>query len=138
MSGVGVDMRIAVGFDGSELSRVALTMAEAHARAFNAEVHVFSLTPHSPELNAPEIEAAEATLKDIKIRLDKEGLPCETHLVIRSLTQGEDLVNLTRVHKIDEIIIGVKRRSRVGKFLMGSTAQFIILNCECPVVVVKK
>jgi nucleotide-binding universal stress UspA family protein len=134
---MGVDMKIAVGFDGSELSKVALKMAEAHARVFNAEIHVFTLTPHSPELNAPEIAAAEDKLKDIKMHLNKEGIPCETHLVIRSLTQGEDLVNLTRVHKIDEIIIGVKKRSRVGKFLMGSTAQFIILNCECPVVVVK-
>ncbi|MFH0726006.1 MAG: universal stress protein [Pseudomonadota bacterium] len=130
-------MKIAVGFDGSDLSKMALKMAEAHARVFNAEIHVFTLTPHSPELNAPEVEAAEARLKDIKVRLTEEGIPCETHLVIRSLTQGEDLVNLTHVHKVDEIIIGVKKRSRVGKFLMGSTAQFIILNCECPVVVVK-
>jgi nucleotide-binding universal stress UspA family protein len=130
-------MKIAVGFDGSELSEAALKMAENHARVFNAEIHVFTLTPHSPELNAPEVETAEARLKDIKARLNKGGIPCETYLVIRSLTQGEDLVNLTRVHKIDEIIIGVKKRSRVGKFLMGSTAQFIILNCDCPVVVVK-
>ena len=71
------------------------------------------------------------------MRLNKEGIPCETHLGIRSLSQGEDLVNLTRDHKIDEIVIGVKKRSRVGKLLMGSTAQFIILNCECPVVLVK-
>jgi len=35
---MGVDMRIAVGFDGSELSKVALKMAKAHARAFNAEI----------------------------------------------------------------------------------------------------
>jgi nucleotide-binding universal stress UspA family protein len=137
MCGVGAQMRIAVGFDGSELSKLALKMAEAHARAFNAEIHVMTLTPHSPELNAPEIEAAEAKLKDIKAYLTKEGISCETYLIIRSLTQGEDLVNLTRDHKIDELIIGVKKRSRVGKFLMGSTAQYIILNCECPVVVVK-
>ncbi|MBI5594293.1 MAG: universal stress protein [Deltaproteobacteria bacterium] len=130
-------MRIAVGFNGSELSKVALKMAEAHARAFNAEIYVFTLTPHSPELNVPEIEAAETKLKDIKARLNKEGIPCETHLVIRSLSYGEDLVSLTRDHKIDEFVIGVKNRSRVGKFFMGSTAQFIILNCECPVVVVK-
>jgi nucleotide-binding universal stress UspA family protein len=130
-------MKIAVGFDGSELSKEALKMAQAHARAFNAEIHVFTLTPHSPELNAPEIEALEAKLKEIKAALIKDGISCETHLIIRSLSRGEDLVNLTRDHQVDEIIIGVKKRSRVGKFLMGSTAQFVILNCECPVVVVK-
>jgi nucleotide-binding universal stress UspA family protein len=133
----GAAMRIAVGFNGSDRSREALKVAEAHAKAFNAEIHVFTLTAHSPELNTPEIEAAEGELKSLKERLTNAGFVCETHLVIRSLTQGEDLVNLVREHKIDELILGVRKRSRVGKFLMGSTAQFVILNSECPIVVVK-
>jgi nucleotide-binding universal stress UspA family protein len=131
-------MRIAVGFNGSELSREALNIAKEHAMAFSAEVHIFTLTAHSPELNSPELKTIRKELDEIKDRFNQEGISCETHLIIRSLTQGEDLVNLTRDHKIDEIVIGVKKRSRVGKFLMGSTAQFIILNCDCPVIVVKK
>lgn len=130
-------MKIAVGFDGSELSREALKLGEVHAKTFDAEIHVFTLTAHSPELNTPEIEAATGELAGIKDRLTQAGLSCETHLVTRSLTPGEDLVNLTKEYDIDELIIGVKKRSRVGKFLMGSTAQFIMLNCDCPVVVVK-
>jgi len=38
---------------------------------------------------------------------------------------------------VDEIIVGVKRRSKVGKLLMGSTAQYVILQAPCPVVTVK-
>lgn len=133
----GAAMRIAVGYNGSERAREALKMAEAHAKAFNAEIHVFTLTAHSPELNTAEIKAAEGELKSIKERFTKAGISCETHLVIRSLTQGEDLVNLVKEHNIDELVLGVRKRSRVGKFLMGSTAQFVILNSACPVVVVK-
>jgi nucleotide-binding universal stress UspA family protein len=33
--------------------------------------------------------------------------------------------------------VGVKRRSKVGKILMGSTAQFVVLQAPCPVVSVK-
>jgi nucleotide-binding universal stress UspA family protein len=37
----------------------------------------------------------------------------------------------------NEIIVGVKRRSKLGKLLMGSTAQHVILNAPCPVVSIK-
>ena len=40
-------------------------------------------------------------------------------------------------NEIDEIIVGVRRRSKVGKLLLGSTAQHLILNAACPVVSVK-
>ncbi len=36
--------------------------------------------------------------------------------------------------QINEIIVGVRMRSKVGKLLMGSTAQHVILNAPCPVV----
>ena len=39
--------------------------------------------------------------------------------------------------QVEEIIIGVRRRSKVGKLLFGSTAQYVILNAPCPVVSVK-
>jgi nucleotide-binding universal stress UspA family protein len=50
---------------------------------------------------------------------------------------GENLIWLAELSKIDEIIIGVRRRSKVGKLLMGSTAQYVILNAPCPVITIK-
>jgi nucleotide-binding universal stress UspA family protein len=38
---------------------------------------------------------------------------------------------------MEEIIIGVRRRSKVGKLLFGSTAQYVILKAPCPVVSVR-
>ena len=49
-------------------------------------------------------------------------------------TPGERLAN---ENGIDEVIIGVHRRSKVGKLVFGSTAQYVILNAPCPVVAVK-
>jgi nucleotide-binding universal stress UspA family protein len=57
--------------------------------------------------------------------------------LIRGLSPGEDIVEFAKENKIDEIIVGVKRRSKVGKLLMGSTAQVVILQASCPVISVK-
>ena len=41
------------------------------------------------------------------------------------------------VVKIDEIIIGVRKRTKVGKLLLGSTAQYVVLHAPCPVITIK-
>jgi nucleotide-binding universal stress UspA family protein len=38
---------------------------------------------------------------------------------------------------IDLIVIGVRRRSPVGKLVLGSNAQDILLRADCPVLAVK-
>ena len=89
----------------------------------------------SPFLNS--LELARHGLEWVKSTFDEKKVPCATHLLIRGLSAGEDLVEFARDNKIDEIIVGVRLRSKVGKLLMGSTAQFVILEANCPVVTVK-
>ena len=49
-----------------------------------------------------------------------------------------DLMSLQPTeNKIDEIMIGVRSRSKVGKLIFGSTAQAVILGAHCPVMTVK-
>jgi nucleotide-binding universal stress UspA family protein len=57
--------------------------------------------------------------------------------LIRGLAPGEDLVDFARDNQADMIVVGVKRRSKMGKLLMGSTAQYVVLQASCPVVTVK-
>jgi nucleotide-binding universal stress UspA family protein len=69
--------------------------------------------------------------------MDAEGIASETHVLVRGLTPGEDIVDFAVDKKVDEIIIGIEKRSKVGKLLFGSNAQYIILEAPCPVVSVK-
>ncbi|MFW6334570.1 MAG: universal stress protein [Desulfosalsimonas sp.] len=53
------------------------------------------------------------------------------------MTPDEDLVAYATEQQVDEIVIGIRKRSKMGKLLFGSTAQFLILNAPCPVLTVK-
>jgi nucleotide-binding universal stress UspA family protein len=57
--------------------------------------------------------------------------------LVRGLPAGEDLVNFSKEAQVHEIIIGIRNRSKVGKLIFGSTAQFVILEANCPVLSVK-
>ena len=130
-------MKIMVGYDGSDASKEALRSARLHAKAFNATVHVVRSMEGGEEGKREDIKAAETELEWCKTFIEKEGLTCETHLLIRGLNPGEDLVTFAKEKSVDEVFVGVKRRSRVGKMLMGSNAQYVILKAPCTVVTVK-
>ena len=130
-------MKILVGYDGTSAAKEALNLAKVHAKAFGAEVDIVTSMEKGTENEREAIEQAERGLEWAKSLFEEGDIPCNTHLLIRGLTPGEDLVQFAEESKSDEILVGVKRRSKVGKLLMGSTAQFVILKASCPVVSVK-
>nr|MCU0563767.1 universal stress protein [Desulfobacterales bacterium] len=67
----------------------------------------------------------------------EEGLECESLLSVRGMEIGEDILKIAEEKQAEEIVIGIQRKSKVGKLLFGSTAQFIIMNAACPVVTVR-
>jgi nucleotide-binding universal stress UspA family protein len=103
----------------------------------DASVEVVTSMQKGTESQRKEIEQAERGLEYAKSIFEEDNIACNTHLLIRGLSAGEDLVEFANENGVDEIIVGVKRRSKVGKLLMGSTAQYVILQAECPVVSVK-
>lgn len=129
-------MKILVGYDGSNAALDALRLAVKHAKAFDAKVEIVRSLKGGEEDKEEKVHIANSQLTFAEEFLNKEKIPCETHLLVRGLTPGEDLVRFARDKEIDSIIIGVKRRSKVGKLLFGSNAQFVILKAPCPVITV--
>ena len=132
-------MKILVPFNNrSSSSRLALDLAKEHARGYEAEVLVAtSADPTKNEKDLPPKEEAEKALSEVEKEFEQAGIPCSTHLLIRGYSRGEDLVLFAREKEVDEIIVGVEKKSRVGKFFLGSVAQHLILKAPCPVVSVK-
>ena len=131
-------MNILVGYDGSNAAKDALKLAKNRAKAFGAKIRVVkSVTRHHP-LDFSLIQVAEENLeREIRNQFNGDITNYETHLLISSSSTGQNLVQIAEQEKIDEIIIGVRRRSKVGKLLLGSTAQYVILHAPCPVITVK-
>jgi nucleotide-binding universal stress UspA family protein len=130
-------MKILVGYDGSAPSKEALSLARKHAAAFSATIDVVTSMEGGTGNPQEEIEKAERGLEWAKSLFTDKHIPCKSHLLIRGMSPGDDLVEFAKDNKVDEIVVGVKRRSKVGKLLLGSTAQYVILYAHCPVVTVK-
>ena len=130
-------MKIMVGYDQSNVAKEALNLAKKHAKAFDAKVYVVRSLSQSREMKREDIQKAEQELENIRRSFRDEGIECKTEAIVSAITPGEDLVQFVSERKIDEIIVGVKRRSKVGKLIFGSNAQYIILMAQCPVVAVK-
>ncbi len=130
-------MKILVGYDGSNSAKDALALAKKHAAAFDAKVIIVSSLAGGSVTHAVEVTHATEDLEFAKKMFDGDGIECETKLLVRGMTPGEDIVEYAKEKAIDEIIIGIKRRSKVGKLLFGSNAQYVIIKAPCPVVTVK-
>jgi nucleotide-binding universal stress UspA family protein len=130
-------MCIMVAYDGSEASKEALALAKAHAKAFNDKIEVVRAAEHSADLEYPDINRMEQNLdKEIKSLMNGEKIPFTTTLLVGSSTAGEEIVRHLTVKNCREICLGIRRHSKVGKLLFGSTAQYVILNAPCPVVTI--
>jgi nucleotide-binding universal stress UspA family protein len=130
-------MKILVGYNGSNGSEAALRVAQKHANVFKADIHILTSLEQSSTLEKSDIEKAESELEYSRTPFNIDDIPCEIHVVVNYLTPGEDLVQFAADNRIDEIFIGIEKRSKVGKVVFGSTAQYVILNAPCPVVAVK-
>ena len=130
-------MKILVGYDGSDVSKAALDLAIIHAKAFHAKIYVVFSMIGGREIPRQAFINAEHELSYAENLLKQEQIECEIKLSVRGLEVGEDIVIFAEEIKADEIIIGIRMRSKVEKFLLGSIAQYIMLKAHCPVVGVK-
>jgi nucleotide-binding universal stress UspA family protein len=130
-------MNIAIGYRKDGVADNILKLAAEHAKAFNGKVFIVSSLKGGEGEKIGELDKAESAMKYAKDFFATKGIPCEEKLLVRGLTPGEDLVQFAEENNIDEIIVGVVKVSKVGKLLMGSTAQYVILHAPCPVISVK-
>ncbi|QAY64775.1 universal stress protein [Xylanimonas allomyrinae] len=121
-------MTVVVSHLNNPEGRQALSTAVAEARARSARLVVVApAVPHE----APGGEA----LAEVLARLDQFGV---THEVVTAPGDlAEALVDAAVRTRAELIVIGLRRRSPVGKLILGAGAQRILLDAPCPVLAVK-
>jgi nucleotide-binding universal stress UspA family protein len=130
-------MKIMVCYRETKTEIKLLDRAVIHAKAFKGIILLVTSMRGGEEIELKEFTRAEEALEKAKEFCENQGIKAETKLLVRGRSAGEDLLQFSREEKPDEIMIGIKSRSKVGKLLFGSTAQSVILKANCPVLCVK-
>ena len=132
-------MKIVVGYVNTDESKAALEWAVKEAKERGGQVVVVHSIRGGGSIEAEQEEVLtyRNELDEIERRLTDEGVPHTVRRLIRGLTPAEDLIRVVAEEGADMIAIGLRRRSRTGKLIMGSDALEILLQAECPVVGIK-
>ena len=132
-------MKIMVCYDGSKEAKAALKMAQKNAKLYDAKMEVVKTITREIPLEHSFVEKEDKKLqREIKDLLGEGDFPYEVELLVTSLAAGEELVKFAEDWKMDQMYIGIVKKSKVGKFIFGSTAQHVILHAPCPVVTVQE
>ena len=85
----------------------------------------------------PAAVGLREALEDLRVRLTGEGVAVTVRDLVRGKDPSDDLIEVAEKENAALIVIGLRRRSPVGKLLLGSNAQEILLHADCPVLAVK-
>jgi nucleotide-binding universal stress UspA family protein len=135
-------VRIVVGHHRTPEGQAALDRAVELARQPGGELHLVGLVPlphNDDEVRAYERSRAEREkeLEKVAETFRDDGLTCQVHVPNGVRRPADAILSVARIEGADLIVIGMRRRSRVGKLVLGSTAQEVLLDAECDVLSVK-
>jgi nucleotide-binding universal stress UspA family protein len=130
-------MAVVVGYVPTAEGRAALRQAAQECKLRNTRLVVINSQRGGNAFGAQDAARSEEDLRDVRATLDEQGLEHEVRQLVRGLEPAEDLIAVAEEVAADVIVIGLRRRSPVGKLILGSNAQRILLDAPCPVLAVK-
>jgi nucleotide-binding universal stress UspA family protein len=127
---------VVVGWVNSPEGQAAVEAAVEEVRRRKGRLVVVHSSRGGDEDARTVVQTRDA-LADLESRLGAEGLEVTVRDYVRGNDPADDLIDVAEKDGAVLIVIGLRRRSPVGKLLMGSNAQEILLRADCPVLAVK-
>lgn len=128
---------VVVGFVPKPEGEAALATAIKEAKLRSATLVVVNSHRGGPSFDGEAAVKAEEQMEDVKQQLDASGLTYDVRQLVRGFEPSEDLIKVAEDADAELIVIGLRRRTPVGKLILGSNAQRVLLDAHCPVLAVK-
>lgn len=126
-----------VCYEDSDIAAQTLELAQAYAKSWQVAIDVVSTFKREAPLPTAQAQKLEQNFRaEIDEQFKQTKIPYEVYFLIDIYSSGEQLVNFAKSKNYQFIFIGISKRSKVGKTLFGSTAQYVILNAPYPVITV--
>ena len=128
-------MKILVGYIPTPEGLAAIDWAVEYAQTVGGDLTVVNTGKdgdysHAQFATAQDIDALDA-------QLSKQGIVHDIRRPTDGLPASDSILTTATEIDADLIVIGLRRRSAVGKLITGSSAQAILLGADCAVVGVK-
>jgi nucleotide-binding universal stress UspA family protein len=127
---------VVLGYVAKPEGEAALAASISEARLRQADLVV--VNSHRAHQRDPAThERLQAELDEVRARVEKAGVTVHVRHAETGLEAAEDLLAVAEEVGAELVVIGLRRRTPVGKLILGSNAQRVLLDAPCPVLAVK-
>ncbi|KSU66403.1 universal stress protein [Arthrobacter sp. NIO-1057] len=128
-------MTIVVGYIPSEEGEAALATAIDEAQRRNARLVVVNSSKGDQLVDDRLIDAKQ--YHELEARLTQSGVDFWIERKSQGIDAADQILQVAEAQRAQLIVIGLRKRTAMGKFLMGSVAQRVLLQAGCPVLSLK-
>ncbi|HET8662801.1 MAG TPA: universal stress protein [Nocardioides sp.] len=128
---------VVVGYVPKPEGEAAVDQGIAEAKLRGATLIVVNSHRGGREYDDDASARSEENLSALEAKLKDSGLTYDVRQLVRGFEPAEDLIGIAQDSGAELIVIGLRRRTPVGKLILGSNAQRILLDAPCPVLAVK-
>lgn len=128
-------MTILVAYVPRPEGQTALDKGIELAKERNENLIVVNATPGGTGEDPSRVDAQD--VERIEQLISVSGVKAEFKQFVRGKNAVEELEDMVATHNVSMLVIGLRKRTAVGKLIMGSMAQEILMTISCPILAVK-
>ena len=128
-------MTILVAYVPRPEGQAALDKGLEIAKRRQERLVVVNATPGGRQEDPSRADVAD--VERVELLLAASGLETEFKQFVRGKDAVTEINEMVQALDVSVLIIGLRKRSAVGKLILGSVAQDILMTVDCPVLAVK-